>query len=670
MKTEDIIDSIGRIGDDLIREAASVRNGVKRRRRFNWQPIMTAAACLLVLGGTLFALSDKFRTEPPVPPEPVSEVTYDVMEFGGQNWLVLEESGDKALILSETVLEDMAFFNSDVHDDLKTWEYSDMRFYLNNEIYKSFGTEDQKRIVQTRVSNSYGNDTDDMIFLLDVKEARKYFADDAARAAYYASGEAASWWLRLPAKVGVDGAIETVQTADTTVTRGVRPAMWIYLTPEDAENALDEALKPFGLLGDYKVGDNGEILIKYPDGKSTYEPDTFRKYFFGTWEYSDREMVVDDSEMCNNNIMLRAYVCWVNDHVIVNVFTAGGAGQLYWIDTDSPDVMYGINDVGGYDEEFDLGGNIMWQPYMHVFTRTDAPINEPENGYTSRLKLAEIVHDYGINSYLFTDIYQEEKNGVTLSRDDLYFDRPIYMISQTADEFVFKTSVYGEVETTLTDGSRYTLFNNIVDVTVTLKKIGGEWERTLQFDEEARKQLFEEAEKRGSEPLQETTSFGGYDWLVLEKQGGKALILSEYVLETRPYHSEYTDITWEKCSLREYLNGEFYDKFNDEDKARIAETRVINDDNPAYGTDGGNDTNDKVFLLSFDEMQKYFIDDYSRMAFNPDGTYADWWWLRTPGFKSDCAAAVQEGSLFLNGVAVYDVNNGVGVRPAMWITLE
>jgi len=690
MKTEDIIDSLGRIDDDLISEAASVRNGVKRRRMFNWQPIITAAACVALIGGAVFALRDKIWSDTVnPPPPPVTETNGRIIEFGGYNWIVLEESDGKALILSETVLEDMAYYSV---SDFVTWEVSDIRAYLINTFYECFSEEDKSRIIQTHVINNDnpeygsvgGDDTDDRIFLLSVEEAEKYFADDAARTAYYANGEAASWWLRTPGysnetvdygsiyavKVTVNGEIKMNGTdVDQVAFGGVRPAMWIYLTPEDAENALENALKPFGLLGDYKVGENGEILIKYPDGNPTYEPDTFRKYFFGTWEYSGREMIVDDSEMCNNNIMLRAYVYWVSDHVIEVAFINGGLGQLYWMDINSPDVMYTVKDVSGYDEEYDLAGNIKWQPYCQVYRKKAAPVNEPQNGYTSRLKLAEIEHDYEMNSYLFTDITQEEKNGITLHRDDTYFDRAIYMITQEADEFVFRTSVHGEVKTTLANGSTYMLFENEVDVVVTLRKIDGEWERTLQFDEEARNQLFEEAEKRTA-PLQETMSFGGYDWLVLDKQGDKALLLSEYVLEVLPYHTSFTDITWEKCSLREYLNGEFYNKFGDEDKARILDTLVVNDDNPAYGTDGGNDTNDKVFLLSFDEMQKYFIDDYSRMAFNPDGTYADWWWLRTPGFNSDCAAAVQEGSLFLHGATVYDVNNGVGVRPAMWITLE
>jgi|GEM_PF-3368477 len=485
MKTEDIIDSIGRIDDDLIKEAASIRSGIKRKQRFNWQPVVTAAACMLIIGGAAFALRDKLRTEPinppassasdnPADPEPKTKT----IEFGGYNWIVLEENDGKALVISENVLEDREYWPENDHPI--PWQLCFVRGYLGNEFLRSFSSDDQKRIIQTHVANS-DDDTDDRIFLLSAEEVRKYFADDSDRTANYANGNAASWWLRSSEKVGVNG--EITQGEDLTVPAGVRPAMWIYLNPEDAETAFNDALKPFGLLGDYKIADGGEILIKYPDTNIVYEPDTFRKYFFGTWKREDNgeNMIIDDSEKCTNGIMLRPSVYWVSDHVIAVAFTNGGCGDTYWIDVNEPDKMYHVSDVGGYDEEYDTAGNIMWQPYCQTFTKTDAPINEPENGYISYLRLAEITREYDMSSYLFTDIKYEEKHGINIYRDDYYFDRPIYMISMETDQFVFKTSAHGEITTTLEDGSSYTLFEKEVDITVTLKKIGDEWERSLEF---------------------------------------------------------------------------------------------------------------------------------------------------------------------------------------------
>ena len=82
---------------------------------------------------------------------------------------------------------------------------------------------------------------------------------------------------------------------------------------------------------------------------------------------------------------------------------------------------------------------------------------------------------------------------------------------------------------------------------------------------------------------------------MLDIEDGKALIISEYILEERSHHTNSTAITWETSFIRQYLNGEFYDNtFSATEKARIVEAMVINNDNPGYGTAGGNDTTDKI----------------------------------------------------------------------------
>ncbi|MDR0197803.1 MAG: DUF6273 domain-containing protein [Oscillospiraceae bacterium] len=164
----------------------------------------------------------------------------------------------------------------------------------------------------------------------------------------------------------------------------------------------------------------------------------------------------------------------------------------------------------------------------------------------------------------------------------------------------------------------------------------------------------------------EIIQFGGYDWRVLDKKDGKALIITDKVIDDRAYNEKQEVVTWETCDLRAYLNGEFYNSFGKADKARVAETQVINNDNPAYGTPGGNDTTDKIFLLSIDEANEYFSDDNARVAYNSEGN-ASGWWLRSPGSLSIYAANV-----FLNG-SVNVLGNHVfvngGVRPALWLNL-
>jgi hypothetical protein len=167
--------------------------------------------------------------------------------------------------------------------------------------------------------------------------------------------------------------------------------------------------------------------------------------------------------------------------------------------------------------------------------------------------------------------------------------------------------------------------------------------------------------------------FGGYKWTVLEVKDGKTLVMSDEVLGQRAYHAAGGAVTWENCELRSYLNGEFYNKtFTDKEKTRIAETTVTNASNSKYGIRGGNDTKDKVFLLSLNEAETYLFGftDLLRAKDIKTGEYV-WWHLRSPGEALDVAACVSSTGL----IDYHGVTDGVtdptgGVRPAMWLNLE
>ena len=165
-------------------------------------------------------------------------------------------------------------------------------------------------------------------------------------------------------------------------------------------------------------------------------------------------------------------------------------------------------------------------------------------------------------------------------------------------------------------------------------------------------------------------------WRVLEVSDGSALIVSEYALDARAYNEDYESVMWATCTLRKWLNGEFYDTaFNEEEKGLIALTKVKNADHPTYGTEGGKDTEDRVFLLSLGEAERYFEDDEDRRAFPTEYAIAQdvyvnddlgtvWWWLRSPGLGSIRAAGVlADGSLDIHGGGVYF--NLCAVRPAL-----
>jgi hypothetical protein len=169
------------------------------------------------------------------------------------------------------------------------------------------------------------------------------------------------------------------------------------------------------------------------------------------------------------------------------------------------------------------------------------------------------------------------------------------------------------------------------------------------------------------------------EWIVLEKNEGKTLIISRYALDCKPYNEEYEDVTWETCSLRSWLNDDFIAKaFTIDEKKYICETTVKADDNPKYDTNPGDDTQDKIFLLSINEVRRYFTKQSDRKcsateyadeegAYINDGSCA--WWLRSPGDDQDIAACIgTSGAVTEYGERV---NYGSrAVRPALWINLE
>ena len=201
----------------------------------------------------------------------------------------------------------------------------------------------------------------------------------------------------------------------------------------------------------------------------------------------------------------------------------------------------------------------------------------------------------------------------------------------------------------------------------------------------------------------EIIQFGGYDWRVLEVRDGKALVISEDIVEANVYDLAAADgVTWETSFLRTYLNGIFLEKFTAEEQEQIAVTRIKNPDNLWYGTPGGADTDDKIFLLSLEEAEKYFGGggDYlneRRKSWNADGTAIEkndsgravsdshdserkakygydfsWWWLRSPGAVNLSAACVSsDGSISVSGRDVDTMHpEMLGVRPALWLNPE
>ena len=205
------------------------------------------------------------------------------------------------------------------------------------------------------------------------------------------------------------------------------------------------------------------------------------------------------------------------------------------------------------------------------------------------------------------------------------------------------------------------------------------------------------------------------EWQYIADRDGHKYLLSKYVLDCEKYNSENADITWEECSLRKWLNEDFYNTaFSAEDKKRIATAHNENPDSYKWwegltevpcGAKGGNDTDDNVFLMSVPEAQEYldgkivagpfesYLDklevdrnrklmcrptayavgqgayaypneDDDGLKYPPDAVGCSWWWLRSPGGAQISAAVVMSLGSKMGGQWAH-VDDGV--RPAILI---
>ena len=204
--------------------------------------------------------------------------------------------------------------------------------------------------------------------------------------------------------------------------------------------------------------------------------------------------------------------------------------------------------------------------------------------------------------------------------------------------------------------------------------------------------------------------FSDLDWWVLDVEGNQALIITDRTIR-RMYHHTKEAVTWETSEVRQWLNGQFLNRFTQQELSRIEKTTVLNHDNPwdfsGFGgyvsSPGGNNTTDRVFLLSIDEVLRYLgdsgmvargatmgasertfnasqISEWGICLFGIHDQYSEarialdlygrvsWWWLRSPGRGNTTAAFVWDnGFLDMFGDYVYVTG---GIRPALWLYLD
>ena len=208
------------------------------------------------------------------------------------------------------------------------------------------------------------------------------------------------------------------------------------------------------------------------------------------------------------------------------------------------------------------------------------------------------------------------------------------------------------------------------------------------------------------------------EWRVLDTSDGNVLLISKDILALRQYDSlerwlgkgwyRIEDIPWEKVKLtwavseiRNWLNNDFLNEaFSVDEQNSIILSTISNPDNEEYGTDGGPDTKDKVFLLSIDEAERFFHGDDDRIAefemtkedyeymlplFKEQFDYTSFaqaersirdrignkdpypWRLRSPGLSGAATAWVNAPGDIINSYSEVGPENFIGIRPALWL---
>lgn len=195
-------------------------------------------------------------------------------------------------------------------------------------------------------------------------------------------------------------------------------------------------------------------------------------------------------------------------------------------------------------------------------------------------------------------------------------------------------------------------------------------------------------------------------WRVLSVNGNDAFLIADCNLDAQFYHEKWADITWKDCTMRSWLNGYGYDSnasnadyrknnfmdtaFADTEQKAILTTTVVNSDNAYYKTTGGDDTKDKVFLLSLEEasdpaygFSSSDVEDPAKVRLNTDyvevggssdspitkaAGMSDLWWLRTPGQYSTNATYIgRTGFTVQDGT---EVDMRYAVCPALHLDLS
>ena len=598
-------------------------------------------------------------------------------------WRVLENADGQLFLLSDQNLD---VFQYHTDRESVTWEKSTMRSWLNgysashntggssgtdytgdNFIGAAFSEKEQKAIAETTVVNDDngsiegGNTTTDKIFLLSIAEANNgsYFANDNSRIAtntayvadggkiggyMYGVGEANEWWLRSPgtydnlaADVTRKGGVFSHGLNVNGLNLAVRPAFNLDLTSV--------------LFTSAAVG--GKIPAASSDGNQGGEADAI--FEIGDYTGNEWKLTILDEGRSNFSASTQSQTTVDDNYSDWKITLNYENAMVYNVDT-APNEYISVIIA-------DSNGSAL---YYGRVAQPDSANGQVEIKIPDSLAAGK----YTLN------VFSEQYNG---------------------DYMTDYASAFAEVALTVEEAAAPGIDTGkaiqLVD-SGTAANIGGGQADNIYFG--TYQQSSDGSVGYNTDPIK---------WRVLENADGKLFLLSDQNLDVFQYHTDSESVTWEKSTMRSWLNGYSAEQntggssgidytsdnfigaaFSEKEQGAIADTTVVNDDNPDYNTEGGNDTTDQIFLLSIEEVQNAdygFTDDSSRIATNTayvagggkiGSSYmngvgeAGYWWLRSPGSRVDLAASVlSDGGVFSYGFYVY--YGSYAVRPAFNLDL-
>ena len=590
-------------------------------------------------------------------------------------WIILDKQDDNILLISKYALDCKPF------DDLNNyspWSICSLRSWLNSEFLNTaFNSEEQSCVLET--------DQNDKLYLLSDLEAKEYFVSNEARkcrpTAYaVANGAETSknqengseatclWWLIDPgfnnsdARVLSDGSIYYTDGNRTIDSVAVRPAMRIEIGENDATASttsadgtiydgshklveLKDAIAGSTVLfGQYEQDNdipNGKediewLVLDKKDGKllviSKYALDCRPYRANDSWESCDIRSWLNDKFLNSSfSIEEQALISDVENKSLIEnsttdkVFVLSYDEVKTYFSSDEARICVSTSYAKSQGCYTNANGNCIWVLRGAIYQPGVSCVNQ--NGAFGYSLQDTIRNDLAVRPALWIEVGSSEETVSTTSADSTIYDG-------THELVALKEAEVGD----------FVLF--------------GKYEQDNDTT-------------NGKEDI---------EWLVLDKQDGKMLVISKFGLDVKKYNNEPVPsdpCMWKTCSLRKCLNNTFLkESFSSSEMKKIMEVTVKADKNPLLNKTSGKDTKDKVFILSSTETGKYFgsIDERKCQATEYAkaqgcSIYHDnmcWWLLRTYGYGY-ISIVNPSGEIMDKGS--YNTANYIAVRPAMWISI-